>query len=53
MRFGDLSHKITATFFWFGHQNQVGYDLSVAPQNRQDDEDGVEYTSRSSGLLHL
>jgi hypothetical protein len=23
MRFGDLGHKITATFFWFGHQNQV------------------------------
>jgi hypothetical protein len=53
MRFGDLGHKITATFFWFEHQNQVDYDLSVAPQNRQDDEDGVEYASRSSGLLHL
>jgi hypothetical protein len=53
MRFGDLGHKITVTFFWFEHQNQVDYDLSVAPQNRQDDEDGVEYASRSSGLLHL
>jgi hypothetical protein len=27
--------------------------LSVAPQNRWEDEDGVGHTSRSSGLLHL
>jgi hypothetical protein len=37
--------------FWFGPQNQAGDGLSVAPQNRQE-EDG-RHTSRSSGLLHL
>jgi hypothetical protein len=31
----------------------VGYGLSVAPQNRWEDEDDVGHTSRSSGLLHL
>jgi hypothetical protein len=31
----------------------VGYDLSVAPQNRRDDEDDVGYASRSSGLFHV
>jgi hypothetical protein len=36
--------------FWFGHQNQVGYDLSVAPQNRREG-DGVGHVSRSSDLL--
>jgi hypothetical protein len=25
--------KITATVSWFGPQNQVGFGLSVAPQN--------------------
>jgi hypothetical protein len=38
---------------WFGPQNQVGYDLSVASQNRREDEDGAGHTSRSSGLVHL
>jgi hypothetical protein len=38
---------------WFVPQNYVGYDLSVAPQNRKEDEDGVGHTLRSSGLLHL
>jgi hypothetical protein len=33
LQFGDLAHKITATASWFGPQNQVGYGLSVAPQN--------------------
>jgi hypothetical protein len=33
LRFGDLAHKITVTVSWFEPQNQVGYDLSVAPQN--------------------
>jgi hypothetical protein len=51
--FGDLAHKINATVSLFGPQNQVDYDLLVAPQNRQGDEDVVEHTSRSSGLLHL
>jgi hypothetical protein len=34
LRFGDLAHKITMTVSWFGPQNQVGYGLSVVPQNR-------------------
>jgi hypothetical protein len=32
--FGDLGLKITATVSWFGPQNQVGFGLSVVPQNR-------------------
>jgi hypothetical protein len=35
LRFGDLSLKITATVSWFGPQNQAGFGLSVASQNRQ------------------
>jgi hypothetical protein len=31
----------------------VGYGLSVAPQNRWEDENGAGHTSRSSGLLRL
>jgi hypothetical protein len=38
---------------WFMPQNQVGYGLSVAAQNRREDEDGVGHASRSSGLLCL
>jgi hypothetical protein len=34
--FSDLGIKITASVFRFGPENQVGYDLSVAPQNRQE-----------------
>jgi hypothetical protein len=34
LQFGDLAHKITVTISCFGLQNQVGYGLSVAPQNR-------------------
>jgi hypothetical protein len=30
---GDLGIKITTTVFWFGPQNQMGYGLSVVPQN--------------------
>jgi hypothetical protein len=41
------------TVSWFGPQNQVGYGLSVAPQNRREDEDGARHTLRYSGLLHL
>jgi hypothetical protein len=37
---------------WFGAQNQAGFGLSVAPQNRQR-EDGAGHTSRSVGLLRL
>jgi hypothetical protein len=38
---------------WFVPQNHAGYGLLGAPQNRQEDEDGVGHTSRSSNLLHL
>jgi hypothetical protein len=38
------------TIFWFGPQNQVGFSLSVAPQNRRR-EIRVGHASRSSGLL--
>jgi hypothetical protein len=31
LRFDDLGLKITATVFWFRHQNQSDYGLSVAP----------------------
>jgi hypothetical protein len=37
LRFGDLGLKITAMVSWFGPQNQVGFDLSVVPQNRRED----------------
>jgi hypothetical protein len=48
--FGDLGLKITATVSWFGPQNQAGFGLSVAPQNRRR-EVGAGHTSRSSSLL--
>jgi hypothetical protein len=34
LRFDDLGLKITVMVSWFGPQNQAGFDLSVAPQNR-------------------
>jgi hypothetical protein len=37
---------------WFGPQNQVGFGLSVVPQNRWR-EVGAGYALRSSGLLHV
>jgi hypothetical protein len=37
---------------WFGPQNQVGFGLSVVPQNRRR-EVGAGYALRSSGLLHV
>jgi hypothetical protein len=53
LRFGDLGLKITAMISWFVPQNQVGYGLSVAPQNQQEDEDGVGHPSRSNELIHM
>jgi hypothetical protein len=44
------SLKITATVSWFEPQNQVGFGLSVAPQNRRR-EVGAGHASRSSSLL--
>jgi hypothetical protein len=41
------------TVSWFEPQNQAGYGLSVAPQNRWEDEDGAGHASRSSALLHM
>jgi hypothetical protein len=38
------------TVSWFGPQNQVGFGLLVAPQNRRR-EVGVGHASRSSSLL--
>jgi hypothetical protein len=38
---------------WFEPQNQVGYGLLIAPQNRWEDEDDMGHTSRSNILLHL
>jgi hypothetical protein len=37
---------------WFGPQNQVGFGLSVVPQNRQRDV-GAGHVTRSSGLLRM
>jgi hypothetical protein len=37
---------------WFVPQNQAGYGLSVAPQNRRVSDD-VGHASRSSGLFHV
>jgi hypothetical protein len=37
---------------WFGPQNEVGFGLSIAPQNRRR-EAGAGRASRSSGLLHV
>jgi hypothetical protein len=37
---------------WFGPQNQAGFFLSVAPQNRWEG-DGVRHISRCSGLLRM
>jgi hypothetical protein len=52
LRFDDLGLKITATVSWFRPQNQAGFNLLVAPQNRRR-EVGAGHTSRSSGLLHM
>jgi hypothetical protein len=51
-RFGDLCLKITATVSWFEPQNQVGFSLSIAPQDQRR-EDSVGHVLRSGSLLHL
>jgi hypothetical protein len=50
--FGNLGLKITVTISWFVPQNQAGDGLSVAPQNRRE-EDGTGHALRTSGLLRL
>jgi hypothetical protein len=52
LRFSDLCLKITMTVSWFRPQNQAGFGLSVAPQNRWR-EVSVRHVSRSSGLLRV
>jgi hypothetical protein len=52
LQFGDLGLKITATVYWSVPQNQAGFGLSVAPQNRRED-DGVGHALRSRGLLRV
>jgi hypothetical protein len=53
LQFGILGLKITVIVSWFGPQNQVGYGLSVVPQNQRKDEDGAGHALRSGGLLWL
>jgi hypothetical protein len=53
LQFGDLTHKITTIVSWFGPQNQVGYDLSVALQNQREDEDNTGHALKSHSLLCL
>jgi hypothetical protein len=38
---------------WFGPPNHVGYGLSIASQNQQENEDGAGHVPRSNGLLRL
>jgi hypothetical protein len=52
LRFGDLGLKITTTVSWFGPQNQLGFGLLVAPQNRWREVDAGR-ALRSSDLLHV
>jgi hypothetical protein len=52
LRFDDLGLKITTMVSWYVPQNQAGFGLLVAPQNRRR-EDGVGHALRSSGLLRL
>jgi hypothetical protein len=48
-----LCLKITVMVSWFGAQNQAGYGLLVAPQNRWENDDGLGHASRYSGLLRV
>jgi hypothetical protein len=50
--FSSLASKLVATVSWFGPQNQEGFGLSVAPQNRRREID-AEHALRSSGLLYV
>jgi hypothetical protein len=50
--FGDLGIKITATVSCFEPQDQVGFGLSVAAQNRRR-EVGAGHASRSSSLFDV
>jgi hypothetical protein len=52
LQFSDLDLKITMMVSWFGPQNQVGFGLSVASQNRRR-EVGAKDALRYSGLLRV
>jgi hypothetical protein len=47
-----LGLKTIRTVSWFGPQNQAGFSLLVAPQNRRREVD-VGHASRSSSLLRV
>jgi hypothetical protein len=50
--FSNLNFKITVMVSWFVPQNQLGFGLSVAPQNRLR-EVGAGHALRSRGLLRV
>jgi hypothetical protein len=50
--FDDLGLKTTVTDFWFGPQNQAGFGLLVALQNRRK-EVNAGHVSRCSSLLGM
>jgi hypothetical protein len=50
LRFGELGLKITAMVSWFVSQNQAGFSLSVASQNRHK-EIGLRFSSVASRLV--
>jgi hypothetical protein len=52
-RFDDFRLKTSSYDLMIWAQNQSGYSLSVASQNRQHDGVGAGHTSRSSCLLHM
>jgi hypothetical protein len=47
-----LDLKITTTVSWFAPQNQVGFSLLVAPQNRRREVD-AGHALRSTSLLRV
>jgi hypothetical protein len=52
VRFGDMGLKSTATVSWFESRNQAGDGLSVASQNRRE-EDSAGHALRSSDFFRL
>jgi hypothetical protein len=52
LQLGDLGLKITTTISWFGAQNQAGFGLLVAAQNRWREHD-AGHALRYDGLFCL
>jgi hypothetical protein len=50
--FGDLGFEITTMVFWFGHQNQADFGLSVVPPNQRREID-VGHALRYNDLLDM